>query len=80
MFYEWFQLYHAVPNQWERIIKTINNSCTNIVYLSHHLLKKNRIVALEKIHSKEIYSLTISQNMNTPHLHDNNILKLCFPI
>ena len=47
MFYKWFQLYHAIPNQWKRIIKTTNGSCTNIVYLSHHLFKNNRIVALE---------------------------------
>ena len=66
MFYKWFQLYHAIPNQWKRIIKTTNDSCTNIVYLSHHLVKNNRIVALEKLHSKEIYSLIISLNMSTP--------------
>ena len=66
MFFKWFQLYHAIPNQWKRIIKTTNDSCTSIVYLSHHLLKNNRIVALKKLHSKEIYLLIISQNMSTP--------------
>ena len=34
--------------------------------LSHHLVKNNRMVALEKLHSKEIYSLIISQDMSTP--------------
>ena len=66
MLYKWFQLCHAIPNQWKRIIKTINDFCTNIIYLSHDLVKNNRIVALEKLHSKEIYSLIISQNMSTP--------------
>ena len=33
--------------------------------LSHHLVKNNRMVALEKLHSKEIYSLIISQDMST---------------
>ena len=42
------------------------HSCTNIIYLSHHLVKNNKIVALEKLHSKEIYSFTIYQNMSTP--------------
>ena len=60
MFYKWFQ------NHRKRIIKTTNGSCTNIVYLSHHLVKNNRIVALEKLHSKEIYSLIIFQNISTP--------------
>ena len=53
-------------NQWKKIIKTTNGSCTNIAYLSHHLVKNNRIVALEKLHSKEINSFITSQNMRTP--------------
>ena len=57
MFYKSCQLCHAISNQWKRIIKTANDSCINIVYLSHHLVKNNRIVALEKIHLKEIYLL-----------------------
>ena len=44
MFCKWFQLYHAIPNQWKRIIKATNGSCTNSVYLSHHLVKNNRII------------------------------------
>ena len=66
MFYKWFQLYHAIPNQWKKITKTTNGSCTNIVYLFHHLVKNDEIVALEKLYSKEIYSLIFSQNMSTP--------------
>ena len=77
MFYKWFQLYHAIPNQWKRIIKTTNGSCTNFVYLSHHLVKNNRRVALEKLHSKEIYSLVISQNMSTPS--SQQYFKTSFP-
>ena len=66
MFYKWCQLCHAIANQWKRIDKIINDSCTNIIYFSHHLVKNNRIAALEKLHSKEIYSLIISQDMSTP--------------
>ena len=54
MFCKWFQLYHAIPHQWKRIVKTTNDSCTNIVYPDHRFVKCNRIVALEKLHSKEI--------------------------
>ena len=52
--------------QCKRIIKIINYSCTKIVYLDHHLLKNNRIVALKKLHLEEVFSLLISQNMSTP--------------
>ena len=54
MFCKWFQLYYAIPHQWKRIVKTTNDSCTNIVYPDHRFVKYNRIVALEKLHSKEI--------------------------
>ena len=66
MFYKWIQLYRGISNKWKIIIKTTNGSCTNIVYLFHHSVKHNRIAALEKLHSKEIYWLVISQNMGTP--------------
>ena len=48
MFYKWFQFYHTILSQWKRIIKTTNGSPTNIVYLSHHLVKNNNI-CLRKI-------------------------------
>ena len=66
MFCKWFQFSHAIPNQSKEIIKTTNDCRINIVYLDHHLVKNNRIVALEKRHSKESYSLIISQNTSTP--------------
>ena len=66
IFFKWLQLLHPIPNQWKNIIKTTNDSHTNIVYLDHHLVRNNRIVVLEKLHSKEIYSLVISQDMSTP--------------
>ena len=77
MFYKSYQLCHAIPNHWKRIIKTTNDSCNNIVYLSHHLVKNNRIVALEKIHSKEIYSLIIFRDMSTPR--SQQYFKTLFP-
>ena len=65
MLYKRFQLLHAISNQLKRIIKTTNDSCTNIVCLDHHLVRNNRIVALEKLHSKEIYSYDFSKHEYT---------------
>ena len=84
MFNKWFQLLHAVLNQWKKIIKSTNDSCTNIVYLDHHWVKNNRIVVMEKLRSKEIHSLIISQNMSPPtfkcflFFHLNLDLKLIY--
>ena len=65
MFYKCFRHLYAILSQWKNIIKTIKDPCTNIVYLPHHLAKNNRIFALEKLPSKEMYSLIISQNTTT---------------
>ena len=59
----YFDKLRCHPNQWKSIIKTII-VYLNIVYLDHHLVKNNRIVALEKLPLKEIFSLLISQNMS----------------
>ena len=67
MFYKWCQLLHAILNQWMRIIKTTNISCTNIVYHDHHLVKNDRIVTLENehLHHNNILKLCF------PHLNLN---------
>ena len=65
MFYKCFRHLYAILSQWKNIIKTIKDPCTNIVYLPHHLVKNNRIFALEILPSKEMYSLIISQNTTT---------------
>ena len=43
----------------------------------NHSVKNNRIAALEKLHSKKIYSLIISQNIST--LISQQYLKTLFP-
>ena len=45
---------NRIQYQWKRIIKNNNDLCTNTVYF-----------ALEKLHSEEIYSLKIPQNIGT---------------
>ena len=57
-----------------RIIKTTNISCTNIVYHDHHLVKNDRIVALENahLHHNNILKLCF------PHLNLN--WKLIYPL
>ena len=34
-------------------------NCKNIIYLNHHLIKNNQILAIEKLIPKELYSLSI---------------------
>ena len=57
----------------------ISNVTINVGLLKplNHSVKNNRIVALEKLHSKKIYSLIISQNISTPI--SQQYLKTLFP-
>ena len=38
----------------------------NLMYLNHHLIKNNRLKSLEKLDSKELYNIIISNAKRTP--------------
>ena len=57
-YFKWFQLIHAIPKS--RKLTALNDkvNCKNI-YLDHHLIENNQILAIEKLTPKELYSLSI---------------------
>ena len=66
MFFQWAQLKHAAPPSWKKITfdyRDINESdlCQN-----RHVIKGTRILPLDKLSSKEIYSILISSNVSKP--------------
>ena len=54
------QLIHAIPLIWKQ---KINDSEKNVekkyLVLDHHLIKNNRVIVLEKLTVREIYSVLI---------------------
>ena len=55
----WLQLVNAISEMWQKCIKTSEN--TSLLFVKdHHLLRGLRIIILEKLSSKELYSLLIS--------------------
>ena len=44
----WFQLIHAIPRPWRVAVLNDKENCKNIIYLNHHLIKNNQILAIEK--------------------------------
>ena len=59
-------------------IITINNdkgNCKNFIYLGHHLIKNSQILAIEKLVTKELYSLSIvlKNEIPTSQTHFCNI-------
>ena len=56
----WLQLKNAIPEIWKKCTKQTSENITLLVVKDHHLLTGSRIIILEKISSKELYSFLIS--------------------
>ena len=66
MFFQWAQLKHAIPPRWKKIIFDYNDINENDLCQNHHVVKRARILPLDKLSSKEIYSILISNNISKP--------------
>ena len=66
MFFQWAQLKHAIPPGWKKIIFDYNDINENDLCQNHHVIKGARILPLDKLSSKEIYSILISNIVNKP--------------
>ena len=57
---------HAIPPRWEKIIFDYNDINKNNLCQNHQVIKGARILPLDKLSSKEIYSIFISNIVNKP--------------
>ena len=65
-YFKWRQIINSVPKTWKKILKENQSDSSNLVLLDHQLLKNNRTLGIEKMNSKEIYSIIISSKVNIP--------------
>ena len=77
MFFQWAQLKHAIPPRWKKIIFDYNDINENDLCQNHHVIKGARILPLDKLSSKEIYSVVISNIVNkpTPNIYFEKLLE-----
>ena len=47
--FKWYQIIHTIPSPWKLTLQNDNGNCQNLEYLSHHLIKNNQLLALEKL-------------------------------
>ena len=66
MFFQWAQLKHAIPPRWKQISFDYSDINENDLRQNHHVIKGARILPLDKLSSKEIYSILISNIVNKP--------------
>ena len=67
LYFQWMQLIQVIPLIWKQ---KINDSEKNVeksyVAQDHHLIKNTRIVVLDKLTAREIYSMLLLSSGNTP--------------
>ena len=60
MYFQWAQLIHVIPQIWKNKIKqNLTKNKRNVLVLNHHLIENSRILTLDKLTVKEIYSILI---------------------
>ena len=65
-YFKWFQVVSSIPKAWKESIVNDKGDCRNLLYLNHHLIKGNSILALEKLIPAELYSLSITVRNTIP--------------
>ena len=58
LYFSGMQLINSIPLDWRNIIK---NNCisTNLLLLNHHLVKKNNLISLDKLHCQELCNMLV---------------------
>ena len=54
------------PHKWKTIIKQNPGNANELLIQDHHLIKEAQILTLEKLSSKELYSILIIKSTNKP--------------
>ena len=65
-YFQWLQLQHAILHKWKTIIKQNTGNVSDRLIHDHHLIKGTRISTLEKLSSKEFYSILITKFTKKP--------------
>ena len=67
LYFQWMQLINAIPPIWKQ---KINDSGKNVeksyVVQDHHLIKNTRVIVLDKLTAREIYSVLLLSSGDTP--------------
>ena len=64
--FRWLPLTNSIPEMWKKCIKQTSENTSLQVVKDHHLFRGSRIIILEKLSSKELYSLLISTIEHQP--------------
>ena len=67
MYFQWAQLICKIPQTWKNKVKqNFTKSESNLLVLNHHFIRNARILTLDKLTAKEIYSVLVLSLKNKP--------------
>ena len=66
MFFQWAQLKHAIPTRWKTLISNYSDIDEENLCQNYHLIKGSRILPTDKLSSKKIYLILISNILSKP--------------
>jgi len=55
----WMQLIDAIPKAWKTAISNDKGNAKNLTIYDHHIIKRNQVVSIIKLDSKELYSVPV---------------------
>ena len=58
------QIVNSVPKSWKKVLKESQSDSSNLVLLYHQIFNNNGNPSMDKMKSKEIYSIIITSKVN----------------
>ena len=55
----WRKIIHTIPRAKKEMILECGNNTSDLIFNERHLMKKHRIYCLEKLNSRELYSMQL---------------------
>ena len=63
-YFQWLQLINSIPGKWKLSIKQSSSDSKSLIIHDHYLIEGSRTLILEKLTSKELYQILISNRTN----------------
>ena len=78
-YFKWRQIIRSIPITWKKVLKENQSGSSSLLFFDHQVLKNNRTLEIEKMNSKEIYSIIISSKVNilTSTIYFENKFPFC---
>ena len=84
LFLKWYQLCHAIPEQWKTMIRADAGRCLQNIFINEHLTFGARMLSISMLDSKTFYSIQVKNIFKAPtsqhalnNIFPNNELDWC---